>query len=269
MAIAHRAQAAPTADDIQIREIGLHDLRLALGRGWQGFMSKRGDLVFVGFIYPVVALLAALMATNVSVLPLVVPVAAGAILMGPAAASGFYELARREQLGLESGWRHFFDAWRTTTADAVATLTAMVAVLFLAWIMCAWTIYLATMGAMPIESPAAFVHAVFATRAGWNMMVLGNLVGLGFAIVALGMTVVSFPMLVDRRVGVATALRTSLRVTMKNPVTIAVWGVIVVALLALGALPAFVGLGVVLPVLGYATWHLYTLAVVRPEQGQP
>jgi uncharacterized membrane protein len=82
------------------------------------------------------------------------------------------------------------------------------------------------------------------------------------------MTVVSFPMLVDRPVGVAVALRTSLRVSLKNPVIIAVWGLIVVGLMVLGTIPALVGLAVVLPVLGYATWHLYTLAVVRPRGGE-
>ena len=96
------------------------------------------------------------------------------------------------------------------------------------------------------------------------MIIVGNLVGLGFAILTLAMTVVSFPMLVDQPVGLRVALRTSFRVTWKNPVTIMVWGLIVVALLVLGSIPVFVGLAVVLPVLGYATWHLYTRAVVRP-----
>ncbi|HTH28563.1 MAG TPA: hypothetical protein VL918_08860, partial [Sphingobium sp.] len=83
------------------------------------------------------------------------------------------------------------------------------------------------------------------------------------AVLTLALSVVSFPMLVDRRVSWATAMRTSLRVTYENPITIAAWGLIVVGLLVLGALPALVGLAVVLPVLGYATWHLYTRAVER------
>jgi uncharacterized membrane protein len=264
MAIAHHAGATPASPDIEIRSLGLDDLRVALAQGWQDFLNKRGDILFLGFIYPGVALLAALVASNTSVLPLVVPVAAGAVLLGPAAASGFYELARRQELGLDSGWRHFLDAQRGPTADAMMTLTAMLALLFLLWIMAAAGITIATIGISPFASASAFVHAVLATRAGWEMMIVGNLVGLGFAILALAMAVVSFPMLVDGPVGVRTALRTSLRVTIKNPVTIATWGLIVTALLVLGAIPALVGLGVVLPVLGYATWHLYTRAVIRP-----
>jgi uncharacterized membrane protein len=118
---------------------------------------------------------------------------------------------------------------------------------------------------VPITDPIAFARAVVSTPAGWQMMIVGNLVGLGFAVLTLAMTVISFPMLIDRPVGLAVAIRTSVRVTAKNPVTVAIWGLSVVALLVLGSIPAFVGLGVVLPVLGYATWHLYDLAVVRPH----
>jgi uncharacterized membrane protein len=264
MAIAHHAGVAPAAQDIEIREIGLHDLRIVLVQGWQAFAEKRGDLIFVALIYPVAALLAGLLAFNMSILPLIVPVAAGAMLLGPPAASGFYELARRRQLGLDSGWRHFVDGYQGPTAESLMGLTSLVAMLFLVWIMAAWMIYGATMGTIPIDNPVAFIQAVFSTPAGWEMIIIGNLVGLGFAIAALAMSVVSFPMLVDRPVGLAAAVHTSIRVTMKNPVTIAVWGLIVVALLVLGAIPAFVGLGVVLPVLGYATWYLYARAVVRP-----
>ncbi len=264
MAIAHPAGASPAIHDIEIRSLGLQDLRVALAQGWHDFLNKRGDLLFLGLIYPVIGLLAALVASNSSVLPLAVPVAAGAVLLGPAAASGFYELARRQELGLDSSWRHFLDAQRGPTADALMTLTAMLGLLFLVWILAAAGITFATIGVRPFDSASAFVQAVLTTRQGWEMVIVGNLVGLGFAILALAMSVVSFPMLVDRPVGVRTALRTSLRVTAKNPMTVAAWGLIVTGMLVLGALPALVGLGVVLPVLGYSTWHLYTRAVVRP-----
>jgi uncharacterized membrane protein len=254
----------PATQDIEIRTIGLPDLRIALAQGWDDFLAKRGDLLFLGFIYPVAGLLAALLTSNASVVPLAVPVAAGAILLGPAAASGFYELARRKELGLDSSWRHFFDAQRGPTAESLVTLTAMVSLLFMAWIITASVITVVTIGIKPFDTAAAFVQAVFTTRQGWAMITVGNLIGLGFAILALAMSVVSFPMLVDWPVGVREAVRTSVRVTIKNPFTIVVWGAIVVALLILGSLPALVGLGVVLPVLGYATWHLYTRAVVRP-----
>lgn len=266
MALARSTGATQAREEIPLRDLDLHDLRVALGQGWDDFMNKRGDLVFIGFIYPVAVLLAGIYALRASVLPLLFPLAAGAILFGPAVASGFYELARRREQGLDCRWRHFLDVLKGPSALSIVALTSIVALLFVLWIGAAWYIYTVTLGAAAPEATAkvgSFLQAVFTTPEGWRMMILGNLVGLGFALVALAISVVSFPMLVDRPVGFATAMRTSLRVAWKNPVTVATWGLIVVALLVLGSLPAFVGLAVVLPVLGYATWHLYTRAVVR------
>src|SRR3546814_9563383 len=97
------------------------------------------------------------------------------------------------------------------------------------------------------------------------MIIVGNLVGLAFALVVLAISVVSFPMVVDGRAEAYEAVRTSVRVTMRNPGTVLLWGMIVALLLFIGCALAFVGLAVVLPVLGYATWHLYTRAVRSEE----
>ena len=108
-----------------------------------------------------------------------------------------------------------------------------------------------------------FLSHLFTTREGWSLILLGNLVGAGFAIVVLALSVVTFPMLVDRQVDVTTAFGMSLRAFAANWKSLIGWGVIVGALLVLGAIPAFIGLAVVLPVLGYATWHLYTRMIPR------
>ncbi|HWJ70541.1 MAG TPA: DUF2189 domain-containing protein [Sphingobium sp.] len=266
MAITHPEGLIEVREDIHLRKIGLHDLRVALAQGWDDFLAKRGDLVFIGVIYPVMVLLAGIYAYQASALPLILPLLAGAILLGPAVASGFYELARRREAGLDARWRHFFDVFRGPAARSIAALTSIVAILFLFWILAAGEIYAVTLGAAFPEAARTipeFLHAAFTTAAGWRMIIIGNLVGLGFALATLAISVVSFPMLVDRRVGWKTAMMTSLRVAWANPVTTIIWGLIVVALLVLGALPALVGLAVVLPVLGYATWHLYKRAVMR------
>ena len=264
MAIAHSTDIRMIRDDeVAINAIHLADLRMALAQGWDDFLSKRGDLVFVGLIYPAVVILAALYAMNMSILPLVFPLFSGAILLGPAAASGFYELARRRERGMDTSWRHFFDVMRGPRVASLAAMTTVTALLFIAWIGVASFIYSMTLGSGEPWTVSSFLRALFTTAEGWTMIVAGNLAGLVFAVVTLAISVISFPMLVDRRVSWDVAARTSVRVAQKNPVTVAIWGLIVVALLVLGALPAFVGLTVVLPVLGYATWHLYTRAVVR------
>ena len=121
----------------------------------------------------------------------------------------------------------------------------------------------------PAASIGQFVHDVLTTRAGWNMIVVGNLVGFGFAVVAFTISVVSFPLLLDRDVGAAVALWTSIQVVVKNPLTMALWGLIVAALLVLGSLPFFLGLTVVVPILGHATWHLYRKLVEADASPHP
>ena len=263
MAITHPDDMSSVKDEFAVRKIDLHDLRTALAQGWADFLAKRGDLVLIGLIYPLVAALAAIYALSASVLPLLFPLAAGLILLGPAVASGFYELARRRELGMDARWRHFFDVVRSPAAPSLLTLAGVLAFLFVLWIAAAWAIFSVTMGPQTPTSATTFLREVLTTREGWAMIVVGNLVGLGFAILTLAISIISFPMLVDKPVGWDVAVRTSLRLARQNPVTVAIWGLIVVGLLVLGALPALLGLAVILPVLGYATWHLYTRAVVR------
>ncbi|MEI9982182.1 MAG: DUF2189 domain-containing protein [Aliidongia sp.] len=95
------------------------------------------------------------------------------------------------------------------------------------------------------------------TGAGWTMVIIGMAVGFLFAVLAMAISVVAFPLLLDRPVGIDTAIWTSIWAVAKNPVAMAQWGLIVTAALLLGAIPAFIGLIIVLPVLGHATWHLY------------
>lgn len=262
MAIAYPSRTN-SISQIRVRKIGMQDLRIALAQGWQDFLSKRGDLLFIGVIYPAGVLLGVTYAYRISIIPLVFPLLSGSILLGPAVASGFYELARRREQGLDSRWRHFWDVLRSNTAVSLAALTSVLAFIFMLWIAAAWIIYSYTLGPQHLHTVPTFLHAVFTTPVGWTMIIVGNLVGLAFAIWALAISVVSFPMLVDRPVGWEVAMRTSLEVFRVNRFTILAWGLIVVGLLILGSIPFFVGLAVVLPVLGYATWHLYTLAVER------
>jgi uncharacterized membrane protein len=110
---------------------------------------------------------------------------------------------------------------------------------------------------------------VLFTGPGWNLILVGNLVGLLFAVVVLVISVVSFPLLLDRDVGAAVAVLTSVRAVLANPVTMGLWGLIVAALLFVGSLPLFLGLTVVLPVLGHATWHLYRKVVEADPNPRP
>jgi len=135
--------------------------------------------------------------------------------------------------------------------------------LFLLWILAAMQIYQWTLGPQPPASAGQFILDVATTGAGWIMGIVGVSVGAVFAAVVLAVSLTTLPMLIDQRVGLAVAVVTSVKVARKNPVTVAIWGGIVAALMLLGTLPLFLGLIVVLPILGHATWYIYRAAVPR------
>jgi uncharacterized membrane protein len=264
MTLSHTADTPARAAPWPTRRISRNDLTWALSEGWKDFNAKRGDLLVLALLYPLLGCLAAALAFNDTLIPMVFPLIAGVSILGPAVASGLYEIARRREAGQESSWLHFFDPLRGRSRWPLAVLTAGLVMLFIAWMVVAGLIYLATLG---VDHPAGlgdFARRLFTTPRGWALIVLGNLAGLGFAVVTLTVSMASFPMVVDKpAVDPVTAVETSVRAVRENSGVMASWGLRVAGLLALGALPAFIGLAVVLPVLGYATWHLYTRLVER------
>jgi uncharacterized membrane protein len=250
--------------DIPVRRISGHDLNASLREGFADFASKRGDLVFIGLIYPVVGFLVSMAAMNMSVWPMVFPLIAGISLLGPLVATGFYELAKRRESGTDSNWFHFLDVLKSPSREEIAIIGAVLIGIFALWLAAAGLVHAAFFGNM-IRQPSFnhFIQQVLTTPQGWGMIIVGNLVGLCFAVVVLALSVVSLPMLVDRQVSAGTAIRTSLRAFGQNKAVMLRWGLTVAVLLVLGSIPFFVGLAVVLPVLGYATWHLYTRLIDR------
>jgi uncharacterized membrane protein len=244
-----------------IRKIGFSDLADALAKGWDDFSAMPSHAIFLCLIYPLVGIFLIGLAFGYSVLPLLFPLAAGFALIGPVAAVGLYELSRRREAGLDSHWTHAFDVLRSSSLPAIVALGLLLMGIFLAWLGSAQALYQSLFGYLPPQSYAQFIQDIFTTRAGWSLIIWGNLIGFGFAVWALVISVVSFPLLVDRDVGAAAAITTSVRAVAANPVAMAAWGFIVAAMLLIGSLPAFMGLAVVMPVLGHATWHLYRKVV--------
>jgi uncharacterized membrane protein len=249
---------------LSIRRISPADLIDALAKGWDDFCAMPSHAVFLCVIYPIIGIALAGLTLGYALLPLLYPLAAGFALVGPIAAMGLYELSRRREAGLDISATDAFDVWRSPSIGAIVALGVLLMLLFLIWVATANAIYVANFGYAAPTSIGQFISDVFTTPAGWNLIVVGNGVGLLFAVAALIVSVVSFPLLLDRDVGAAVAVATSARVVMTNPVTMALWGLIVAVLLFLGSLPVFLGLPVVLPVLGHSTWHLYR-KVVEPD----
>ncbi len=246
-----------------IHTIGPGDVRDAIVKGIADFEAMPTHVVFLCLIYPIAMLVVARIYAGYDVLPLVFPLLTGYTLIGPLVAIGMYELSRRRERGLDTSRSHAFDVIRFASIGSIVALSALLMLIYIVWLGIAWTIYQLNFGGAVPESIMAFVLQIVATPAGWATVFVGCGIGFIFATVTFTLSVVSFPMLVDRDVGFVTAVQTSVRAVAANPITMGIWAFIVASGLLIGALPFFVGLAVVLPVLGHATWHLYR-KVVEP-----
>jgi uncharacterized membrane protein len=252
-----------------VRHIAPSDLFDALARGVDDFMAMPSHAVFLCVIYPLLGLLMIGAAVGGTMLPLAFPIAAGFALIGPIAAIGLYELSRRREAGLDSSSSHALDVLHSPSLGAIVAMGLLLMAIFLLWLVAAEAVYIANFGYAPPGSISKFANDVFTTPAGWTLIVVGTVVGFAFAVIALSIGAISFPLLLDRDVGAAVALATSIRVVAENPLTMALWGFIVAVMLLIGSIPFFLGLTVVMPVLGHATWHLYRRAVEPDPNPHP
>ncbi|AWN43248.1 DUF2189 domain-containing protein [Methylobacterium durans] len=254
----------PSVPHPRVRALGIHDLRVALARGVEDFLAMPTHVVFAIAIYPIAGIVIATLTFEESLIPLLFPLASGFALVGPFAAIGLYEMSRRREQGLVSTWSNAYEPLRARSAGSIFAVGFLLMTIFLAWLVAAMGLYWALYDNASHASVPAFLEEVVTTGRGWTLILLGNLVGFAFSLVALAVSVVSIPLLVDRDIDALAAIETSMAVVRENPGPMLLWGFIVAGLLLVGMLPLFVGLAVVLPVLGHATWHLYRRAVAPP-----
>ena len=248
---------------VRVRHITDDDLKFALRQGLDDFLDLRGDLFFAGLIYTLIGLAAVVMTTNMPLLPFFYPVVAGVGLLGPLAAVGFYELAKRREAGQEVHWFNFLDVRKRGTVDDMGVVAALLLLIFFVWLLAAGVLYALLFGWGTPQSVPQFLTMVFTTPRGWALIGIGAAIGAVFGWLVLALSVVSLPMLVDRDVSAAEAVSASWRAAHANKGEMVRWGIVVTVLLALGSIPLFVGLALVLPWLGYSTWHLYRRLVDR------
>ena len=252
-----------------VRKIAMSDLREVLAKGIDDFWAFPTHVIFLSIIYPIIGLVLAGFTLSYHLLPLLFPLAAGFALVGPFAAIGLYELSRRRELGLDVSSRDVFGALRSHSTDGIIALGLLLLLIFVLWVAVAQAIYVANFGYAPALLIPDFLSRVFTTQAGWTLIIVGNGVGFLFAAAVLTISIVAFPLLLDRDVGAVVAVLTSVRAVVRNPLTIATWGLIVATLLVIGSLPLFVGLAVIMPVLGHSTWHLYRKLVEPDPRPRP
>jgi uncharacterized membrane protein len=253
----HAGRDSTALDLPAVRRIGIQDLKIALEKGLDDFWAMPSHLVFFALIYPALGLLLARLAVGYDVLPLVFPLVAGFALLGPVAATGLYALSARREQGHESTWKDAWGVLRSPSFPSIAALGLVLMAIFIVWLYTAQSIYIWNFGYAQPESPETFLRQVLTTPRGHALILQGCVAGFLFAVAVLAISIVSFPIMIDRNVGPIVAVLTSIRATLRNPVMVALWGLIVTAGLIVGSAPALVGLILTMPILGHASWHLY------------
>ncbi|MEM8854402.1 MAG: DUF2189 domain-containing protein [Pseudomonadota bacterium] len=248
---------AVSYDDQRVAKVGLEAINTSLQKGMADFLAKPTVAIFFIIVYPAIGLLMYRFAFDEALLPLLFPIASGFALVGPLAAAGLYEISRRIENGEEV---NVVDAFSTMAGDVLVPLVQvglLLLIIYAAWIGVAQVIYEATLGGYEPANLMALFARVMTTPEGWTLLVVGCGVGFLFALVVLAVGAISLPAIIDRRMGAADAVGLSVRAMVTNPKVMLVWGLVIAVGLVAGSLPFFIGLMVVLPIFGHATWHLY------------
>lgn len=246
----------------EVRSIGSDEVMDSISKGLADFNAVPTHALFLAVIYPILMVVFGRAYAGHDFLPLVFPIIAGSTLLGPLAASGMYVISQRLEKGQKTTWLNCFDVLKSPQILSIAALGVVLISIWVAWLFAAMSIYWYFFGAIAPNSMEEFIRQVFTTSSSIPFMVVGCVVGFCFSVLVLTVSLVSFPMLLDRNVGPTVAVLTSIKAVVKNPKTVAVWGLIVAGSLMAGAVPVFIGLAIVMPVLGHTTWHLYRKLVV-------
>ena len=267
MATPYPGNATPLAQPAQdrtaapvVRTIALPDLHQALRLGWEDFTAIPSHAIILCLIYPVLGLVLARTVLGYSVLPLLFPLAAGFALLGPFAALGLYELSRRREAGAPIKLGDIYATLRSRTEIGWMAFVSLF--IFLMWMYQVRFLMALLLGLhASFASVRELLNVVLTTNEGLLFLAVGNLDGAVLSLILFSLTVVSFPLLLERDVDFVTAMITSVRAVVTSPVSMIGWAAMIVVLLILSTLPFFLGLMITLPVLGHATWHLYRRVV--------
>lgn len=253
-----RADPAPAVPEVLV--LDLSDLRESLAAGWRDFLRAPLFGLFFAAVFVAGGWLILWAATTKGQIWWTLPAGAGFPILGPFIACGFYEISRRLEAGRPLDWGGILGVILRQKDRQIPAMAAVIVVFFLFWNFLAHMIFALFLGTSTMTNVSSSL-AIFLTPEGMTMLAVGTVVGAVFATVLYAVTVVSVPLLLDREVDFVTAMITSVDLVRENPVIMFAWGAFIAAVLFLGMLPWFLGLFVVLPVLGHASWHLYRRAI--------
>jgi uncharacterized membrane protein len=252
--------------DPVVRPITFGDVAEALIQGLRDFQAAPLYGMALGALYCIAGIAIILSVTKLGMSYLAYPLAAGFTLLGPFVAVGFYEISRKREAGQTASLADIRNAMMSR--PEIGWMAFVTLFIFIMWMYQARFLMALFFGLnASFTSLPQFIATVLTTPEGLVFLLVGNMIGAFLAIVLFSLTVVSFPLLLDRDVDCVTAMITSVRAVARSPAPLLAWAGMVVVLLVLAALPFFIGLIVVLPVLGHATWHLYRRIIVPVPAG--
>jgi uncharacterized membrane protein len=256
--MSHKAEQAAQRPEVLILE--LDDLKAALRAGWQDFRTAPQFGLFFAAVYVAGGWLILYALTATGQIWWTLPAAAGFPILGPFIACGMYEVSRRLEKHESLSWTAILGVIARQKDRQIPSIAAVVVVFFLFWNFLAHMIFALFLGLQAMTNISSSFQ-IFTTPNGLMMLFIGTIVGAVFSGVLFSLTVVSLPLLLDREIDFVTAMITSVSVVLTNPKIMVLWGGLIAASLFLGIALGFLGLFVVLPLFGHATWHLYRRAL--------
>jgi uncharacterized membrane protein len=247
----------PTVPDPVVRPVTVSDIIESLADGMRDFQDVPVYGLTFGALYAGGGILIVLSVSVLGAGYLAYPLAIGFTLIGPFAAVGLYEVSRRRETGEPLSWPALIETIAAQCGRELGWMAFVTVFIFVVWMYQIQLLMTLMLGPKSFASLRDFLHVATTTPEGWIFLIVGHLMGAVLSLVLFSLTVVSFPLLLDRDIDFVTAMITSVRVVVASPGPMIGWAAAIVFLMIVACLPAFLGLLVVLPVLGHATWHLY------------
>ena len=240
----------------EVQEVSMSDIPAVLAAGWRDFLRAPAFGLFFSAFYVAGGVILYLVFAAAGQEWWLMPVIVGFPILAPFAAVGLYEVSRRLEQGRQLVWSEVLGVVFAQKDRQIPSMAMVVLLLFMFWVFVAHTIFALFMGLSAMTNVTSSLGVIFEGN-GPVMLLVGSVIGAGFAAVLFSVTVAGLPLLLDREVDFVSAMILSVKAVLENMGVMIVWGLVIAALLFVAMLPIFLGLFIAMPVLGHATWHMY------------
>ena len=258
------SSSTPQADALpELNKVTVEDIVASVKAGASDFLAHPIMSGFFGLFYALFGIFFVWVLLWLGKIWMIIPAIVGFPLVAPFAAAGLYEISRRRENNESFGWADILTVMADQRNREMGWMAFVTLFVFWVWVYQIRLWLAITLQKSSFSDVNGFLDAVFFTPEGWTFLAIGTCAGAALCVVLFSVTVIAMPLLLDRETNFVSAMILSVRVVLENPVVMLGWAAIISVTMVLSMVPAFMGLIVTLPVLGHATWHLYTRAVPR------